>query len=157
MLLASLLRVLLQGPAYVQHQHHGNQQYLHLVFMISQEIHDAVIAAGVPERLTASKGANLLPLSPTAQQQLARATAGTLSSAQSTITLHATGSDQVQDRGPPGATAFAGLTGPGGADFEAARKKRMSNEVSAGSSSWLGSRLMTKTLYGTQAHSSSCD
>jgi hypothetical protein len=123
---SSLVQVLLPGPAFVQHEQHSNLQYLTMVWCCLQAIHNAVIAAGVPEPLAAGKVNSLLPLPTPAQQQLARATAGTLSSAQSTITLNAVGADQVQDSGPCRASAAAGL--------EIARQKRMSSEVGADSS-----------------------
>ena len=99
----------------------------------SQAIQDALIASGVSERLSAS-GAGASEAQQQQQQhslqQRARAAAGTQSSAQSTISLNATFSGQLQDTAPASESA-AGRASSTAAAAGPSQQAHMGSEVSA--------------------------
>jgi hypothetical protein len=98
-----------------------------------QAVQDAVVAAGLAERLRPSKQSadHQLPL-PSAQQQQLRVTAGTLSSAQSTITFDAPPSDELHDTQAPAASVRGGPSD----NSAGVSRDRMSNEVRCQITMW---------------------
>lgn len=94
-----------------------------------QAVQDAVIAAGVPQRLRTSRGdQQQQPCPNSIAGQHPRATAGTLSSAQSTISL-STPADQPQQKVGPGTTAAAAAKGVSASSAGARQQDPMVSEV----------------------------